>query len=467
MKLFTQKYTLSLLVLALAALVAFGVMLSVRAASSDNLSGYAWSSTIGWVSMNCTTAGSCAATNYGVKADTNGLMSGYAWSSNAGWISFNSADLAGCPTAPCEARFNKTTGLATGWARAIAGAGADEEIGGWGGWLHLAGTGHQVKAVGCSWEGYAWGGGSDADTSTVGWLSFKGSNYGVTGTGVACRSTPAQCNDLLDNDSDTYTDYPSDAGCTSISDDSETTSSTAQCADALDNDGDGKTDYGGGNPDPGCVNASDDSEVDPVNPACSDGADNDSDGKTDYGVGVNNDPGCVSLADTSEVNPAQCEDGIDNDGDGKLDYPVPPGDRGCTSAADNDEYNPKECQDGVDNDGDTKIDYGAALSNDPQCSSLLDDSEASADAQLTLVPTSRSVRPGGTTTLTWSVVDVLANSCTLSGNGDSWALSGTSGTKTTSAIDGEVTYTLACTDLGALPVSNTATIKILPRFEEI
>ncbi|MBY0539111.1 MSCRAMM family adhesin SdrC [Patescibacteria group bacterium] len=462
------RFLLGLFLFALFAVSVWGAVHMVRAASTDNLSGYGWSSTIGWVSMNCTTAGSCASTNYGVKVDTSGLMSGYAWSSNAGWVSFNSADLAGCPTSPCEARFNKTTGLASGWARAIAGAGASQEIGGWGGWLHLAGTGHQVKAVGCSWEGYAWGGGSDADTSTVGWLSFKGPTYGVVGSGVACRETPAQCADGIDNDSDGLTDFSGgDPGCINAQDDSETTSTVAQCADSVDNDGDGKVDFGGGNPDPGCINASDDNETDPANPACSDGNDNDGDTKIDFGFGVNNDSGCVSLADTSEANPAQCEDGIDNDGDGKLDYPVPPGDRGCTSSSDNDEYNPKECEDGIDNDGDTFEDYGIGAGFDPQCSSLADDSESSADAQLTLVPTARSVRPGTTTVLTWSVVDVQAGSCTLSGNGDSWTLSGASGTKTTSAINSEVTYRLSCTDLGGLPVTRSATIKILPTFEEI
>jgi hypothetical protein len=463
-KIFSRNYILLLATLAAALVAIFGTIFLVRAASGDNLSGYAWSSTIGWVSMNCTTAGSCASTNYGVKVDASGLMSGYAWSSNAGWISFNSSDLTGCPSSPCEARFNKTTGLASGWARALAGTGAASEVGGWGGWLHLAGTGHQVKAVGCSWEGYAWGGGSDADTSTIGWLSFKGPTYGVTGTGIACRETPAQCADGIDNDSDLLTDYPGDPGCTNAQDDSETTSTVAQCADGVDNDGDTKVDYGGGNPDPGCINTTDDNEVDPVNPACSDGIDNDSDTKVDYGVGVNNDPGCVSLADTSEVNPAQCGDGIDNDGDNKVDHPNDPG---CASVADNDEFNQPECSDGVDNDGDTKIDYGGGPTNDPQCSSAADDSESSANAQLTLVPSARSVRPGTTTVLTWGVVDVQANSCTLSGNGDSWSLTGASGTKTSSAINTQVTYRLSCTDLGSLPVTQSVIIKILPQFEEI
>ncbi len=461
------RFFWGLFLFVLLAVAVWGIVSMARAAATDNLSGYAWSSTIGWVSMNCTTGGNCGTSNYGVKIDGNGLMSGYAWSSNAGWVSFNTADLAGCPTAPCEARFNQTTGFATGWARALAGTGPSYEIGGWGGWLHLAGTGHQVKAVGCSWEGYAWGGGSTENAATVGWLSFKGSNYGVIGTGVACRTTPAQCNDGLDNDSDSLADYPpGDPGCSGTGDDSETNGAVAQCADGVDNDADGKIDLTVGNPDPGCVNAADDNETNPATPACSDLADNDGDTKIDYG-GANADPGCTYAGDPTEENPAQCADGYDNDGDTKVDYPVPPGDRGCTSAADNDEYNPKECADGVDNDGDTKIDYGVGPTFDLQCSSLEDDSEATGNAQLTLYPTTFTVRPGQTTTLTWGVVDVQANSCTLVGtNGDSWTLTGTSGTQTTAAISQQTVYTLSCSDLSALPVSQSTTIKILPRFDE-
>jgi hypothetical protein len=207
-------------------------------------------------------------------------------------------------------------------------------------------------------------------------------------------------------------------------------------------------------------------------PECRDGIDNDVpvDGKVDFGGGVNNDPGCTYLDDPSEATPTQCSDGYDNDGDFKTDFPVPPGDRGCTSAADNDEYNPPECSDGINNDGDAGTDYGVGAHVPPydlQCSSLADDSEASANAQLTLYPTAFTVRPRQTTVLNWSVVDVQANSCTLSGtNGDSWVLTGSSGTKTTAAITQATVYTLSCTDLGVQPVSQSTTVKILPTFNE-
>ncbi len=105
------------------------------------------------------------------------------------------------------------------------------------------------------------------------------------------------------------------------------------CSDGVDNDSDGFTDFPN---DPGCTSAADTDETDPPPPACSDGVDNDSDGFTDFP----NDPGCTSAADTDETDPpppAACADGVDNDSDGFTDFPADPG---CTSAADTDETDP-------------------------------------------------------------------------------------------------------------------------------
>ncbi len=77
----------------------------VKAGSLDNLSGWAWSDNIGWISFNSTTDGSLV--NYGVAINetnktTNGTgdFSGYAWSDNIGWISFNRVDTGNPPGAP-------------------------------------------------------------------------------------------------------------------------------------------------------------------------------------------------------------------------------------------------------------------------------------------------------------------------------------------------------------------------------
>lgn len=171
------------LLLALSLLAFLIVPQATQAGPSENLTGWAWSSTIGWVSFNSTTGGGA---NHGVNANANGLMSGYAWSPNVGWISFNSSDLAGCPSGSCSANFNSQTGAVSGWARAIAGNGSSVQTGGWGGWIQLSGPSYGVSASGCQWGGYAWGGGPSLESGVIGWLSFSGPGYGVTGSGAAC-----------------------------------------------------------------------------------------------------------------------------------------------------------------------------------------------------------------------------------------------------------------------------------------
>ncbi|MHB1163220.1 MAG: hypothetical protein ACYCZZ_01700 [Minisyncoccota bacterium] len=157
---------------------------TTHAAITDNLSGYAWSSNIGWISFNCTNTNTCLTSPYGVSVAADGTLSGYAWSSNIGWISFNAADVSGCPSGICTPKFSGTTGQVSGWARALAGTGLSN--GGWDGWIHLGGTGYDVTASGCNWGGYAWGGGTDTGSSVVGWIHFSGTGYGVVGTGTAC-----------------------------------------------------------------------------------------------------------------------------------------------------------------------------------------------------------------------------------------------------------------------------------------
>jgi hypothetical protein len=99
-----------------------------------------------------------------------------------------------------------------------------------------------------------------------------------------------------------------------------------QCNDGLDNDGDSFIDYPD---DPECASATDNIEE---FQQCEDNYDNDSDGLIDFPL----DPGCTDSLDTDETNVYQCNDGLDNDSDSKIDYPLDPG---CASATDNDETN--------------------------------------------------------------------------------------------------------------------------------
>ncbi len=147
--------------------------------AGDRLTGHAWSSNIGWVSFY--------GPGYEVNIDANsGNLSGYAWSSNIGWISFNGNHTNGCPSGSCQANYNNSNGNVTGWAKALAGGGSNS--GNWDGWIYLG----QSSRVGvnvdanCNWNGRAWGGGSSLSTGVIGWLSFNGPGYGVTGTGAGC-----------------------------------------------------------------------------------------------------------------------------------------------------------------------------------------------------------------------------------------------------------------------------------------
>jgi hypothetical protein len=60
----------------------------------DNVYGWLWSGTIGWISMNCTNTSTCATVDYGVTlTDVEGMfgwadMTGWAWSETLGWICF-------------------------------------------------------------------------------------------------------------------------------------------------------------------------------------------------------------------------------------------------------------------------------------------------------------------------------------------------------------------------------------------
>lgn len=109
---------------------------------------------------------------------------GYAWSENIGWISFNQTDLTGCPTPPCIAVMSTTTGKLSGWARAVRAFQTEgQTLGGWSGWIHLAGTstdgtpyGVYLNLTSRELEGWAWG------EDVIGWISFNCKNQGVCNT---------------------------------------------------------------------------------------------------------------------------------------------------------------------------------------------------------------------------------------------------------------------------------------------
>ena len=72
-------------------------------------------------------------------------------------------------------------------------------------------------------------------------LTATGADPCVSQVIVTSQPPVTQCNDGLDNDGDTFTDFPNDPGCSSATDASEL--GTAQCDDGIDNDVDGDTDF--------------------------------------------------------------------------------------------------------------------------------------------------------------------------------------------------------------------------------
>jgi len=132
---------------------------TIDGCGSHNISGWAWSENIGWVSFSCENcdsdnngyvdSGACGGDNsstfsidYGVDMDINsGVLSGYAWSENIGWVSFNYSETGAPPGSPDYsssgyiARTSTSTFEASGWARALAAS--STYSGGWKGWIKL------------------------------------------------------------------------------------------------------------------------------------------------------------------------------------------------------------------------------------------------------------------------------------------------------------------------------------------
>ncbi len=188
--------------------------------------GFAWGATneiptpkmgVGWVSFNskdCDTDGNgtinaadnppagCplgATAPYAVNINSSGYMTGYAWSSNIGWIKFGG--LSSFPTTSGnnteDARIDVNTGTVYGWARACAGTDNGAAPGncssmtgrsdGWDGWISLKGSSPSYGLTYAlsngveKFSGYSWGG------PVVGWLKWDQ----TAGTGVRnCATIP-------------------------------------------------------------------------------------------------------------------------------------------------------------------------------------------------------------------------------------------------------------------------------------
>lgn len=137
-----------------------------------NLEGWAWSSTIGWISMSSANTTGTTGASYEVTVLANGNLSGYAWSEHIGWIQFGG--LSGFPGSGGNARLT-SSGELRGWAQAVAGTDEDD---GWDGWISLScentncnssNYGPEVDSITSArnFDGFAWG------STVVGWIDFS------------------------------------------------------------------------------------------------------------------------------------------------------------------------------------------------------------------------------------------------------------------------------------------------------
>lgn len=165
--------------------ISFFVIGSSVQAGTSPVTGWAWSSNIGWISFNSTNDGAGTGSSYNVSFSTStlsniGTFAGWAWSPNIGWISFGAGD-----GSHPNVTTNLTTGEVTGYARACAGTvngdcSSADRTDGWDGWISMSDNlyyrtglpyvsgneGITYNPADGYFKGYAWG-----DTN-VGWLTF-------------------------------------------------------------------------------------------------------------------------------------------------------------------------------------------------------------------------------------------------------------------------------------------------------
>lgn len=165
-----------------------GIMMreTSSAATGDvELSGWAWSEVppgglgLGWISFNSGNAGGGGGDYKVYMNPSNGRLSGNAWTLNGYTLTFEEGELGGCPSNPCRATYNSSTGRMSGWAKFKYSGG---DAGGWTGWLSLSGDGYGV--VGTEANGITTFSGRAFGGDVAGWVSFDGVTTGpVTPTG--------------------------------------------------------------------------------------------------------------------------------------------------------------------------------------------------------------------------------------------------------------------------------------------
>ena len=399
----SKRYFFGLLAIAGVVTALFAIGLSPAKSSAQAsvclFTGYAWSDTIGWVSLS--------GPGYGLKIGDGGAVTGYGWSDNIGWI--QAGGLSGFPSGSGTVSDNaKVSGTSiTGWLKALAGG--TSQSGGWDGWISLSGTsptyGLQMASDGIM-SGYAWG------SDVMGWVDFSA---------ATCTINPIICS--------SGDQYLSGGQCVCIVDPSIVATSTMAgiCP---------------------TICPSSDQTYDALTHQCR--------CNVDDSLPANN-PG--------HVCPLVCTPAFfctDAGGTGVGDY-VTQRDASCTETT-----SPNACP------------YGCTTGT---CQSPIPTGTLRASPAVVIA--------GQTTYIAWSAKGVVANSCRISGNGESWggSSSGSVGddactsdatcassslcldhhcvpTKTTKQINSKTSYALTCTGLNGATLRKSINITIAPTFVE-
>ncbi len=404
----------------------------VRASSSLNpLSGYAWSSTIGWIDMS------------GVSEDpTTGYLSGYAWASTIGWISFNwnnsSDNFTSCPAgttaAACQPMINLTTGALSGFAKATA---ANEaQSGGWDGYIGLSGVTDPPGQL----SGYAWG------STVVGWVDMSGVSVSTAtcptgeaysnGTCVSCGGSPAGCTGA----GGTATNPTGSLVCSDGATNPPTCDTFASCNSKNTSDNCSLP----GTPSGGVVNG----------PYCSSGYTGTCDYTCNNGTWTENSPSTCTAAlscTSSTAGGGTCT---------SLPTPTPSGSSAsgtCVSgytgagAGDSCSYT---CENGV-----WTLPYSGCTPLPP--------------ATVTISASPTRVKAPGSSTIIWSASSVTGCSITKNGS-SSWTTkqptsseeNGTPQTITDNGITSQSIYVITCTGQDGGTAAASTTVNIVPIFQE-
>jgi len=151
------------------------------------LSGYAWSSNIGWIQMDTG--------QNPVVVNSDGNFTGFGWSSNVGWLQFNpTGPYPAAPSHSVKIDFTQNPYKMSGWGRFLANGG------GWDGWVNFDGVTYNPSTK--KFAGYAWG------ADVVGWVDMSTvlADLGDTpcdpDTDPDCCPGGANCNPPCDPDTD-------------------------------------------------------------------------------------------------------------------------------------------------------------------------------------------------------------------------------------------------------------------------